>query len=250
MDACERGVAKARVGDLRAVAVDDVDDARRKARGLEEPHQVIGREALFSAGFHTTTLPIRAQDARQVPGDGREVERRDGEHEALEGPQLEVVLEACGGDRLVLGEPRRKGDVEAEEIDELTGRVDLCLVGGLALAEHRRRVDHLTPRAREELGRAGEDARPLVRTASQPRRARPPAPRRSHAPSPRGHRRDTSQGGARGREGPAPRRPLPRGTPSRPRREGRRPSPWPSPRESSSASRAPGSRERRRGSAR
>ena len=108
---------------------------------------------------------------REVAGDRGEVERRDGEDEALERPVLEPVPDAGRGDRLLLVDARHVLDVEAPEVDELAGGVDLGLVRGLRLAEHRGRVQRLPPRAGEELGRAEEDGGALL-----PRRPRPVLP--------------------------------------------------------------------------
>ena len=107
-----------------------------------------------------------------MPGDRREVERRDGEDVALERAVLEPVPDAGRGDRLLLVDARHVLDVEAPEVDELARGVDLGLVRGLRLAEHRRGVERLPPRAGEELGGAEEDG-----GAIRPRRARPVLPR-------------------------------------------------------------------------
>jgi hypothetical protein len=63
-------------------------------------------------------------------------------------------------------------DVEAQEVAQLGGGVDLRLVGRLRLPEHRRGVDRVAPRPGEEVGRAQEHRRALV-----PWRLRPGAMR-------------------------------------------------------------------------
>ena len=85
-----------------------------------------------------------------------------GEDEALERAVLHAVPDARRGDRLLLVDPVHERDVEAEEVDQLAGRVDLRLVDGLRLAEHRGRVDRVAPRPGEQLGGAEEDRGALL----------------------------------------------------------------------------------------
>src|SRR5439155_4198288 len=103
--------------------------------------------------------------------DRGEVERRDGEDEALERTVLESVPHAWARDRLLLVDPRHELHVEAEEVDRLARGVDLRLVRGLRLAEDRRGVERVAPRARQELRRAEVD-----RGALLPRPTRPVVP--------------------------------------------------------------------------
>ena len=62
--------------------------------------------------------------------------------------------------------------VEAPEVDQLAGRVDLGLVRRLRLAEHGRGVQRVAPRAGEQLGCPKEDGGTLL-----PRDAMPVLPR-------------------------------------------------------------------------
>ena len=52
--------------------------------------------------------------------------------------------------------------VEAPEVDQLAGRVDLGLVGRLALAQHRRGVDPGAPRPGEQVGGLEQDGGAVV----------------------------------------------------------------------------------------
>ena len=52
--------------------------------------------------------------------------------------------------------------VEAEEVDQLTGTVDLRLVGVLALGQHGGRVDLRTVWTREQVGGLQEDGRAML----------------------------------------------------------------------------------------
>ena len=109
------------------------------------------------AGFHTTVLPISAGADGQVAGDRREVERRDRVDEAFERPVVEAVPHARRGDRLLGQQLAGEVDVEAQEVDQLAGGVDLRLVAGLGLAEHGGAVERVAPRAGEQVGGLQED---------------------------------------------------------------------------------------------
>ena len=145
----------------------------------------------------------------------------------------------------------REGDVEPPEVGELARRVDLGLVAGLGLAQHRRGVQPVAPRAREQVGGAQQHGGALVEGQVRARpvpRAAPPRPRPWR---PRGWRCRRCRGRGRGRAG-------------RRRRTGRRPrgagapsmvtgsSWWTPPSSASAACRLarPGCRARSRGRAR
>ena len=113
----------------------------------------------------------------QVAADRREVERRDRVDEPLERPVLELVPDAGAVDRLLAVELLRVADVEAPEVDQLAGRVDLRLKRRLRLPQHRRRVDRGAPGRGEQLGRLQEDRRAILE-----RPVRPLAPRRRAPP--------------------------------------------------------------------
>ena len=106
---------------------------------------------------------------RQVAGDRGEVERGDRVDEALERAVLDPVPDAGGGDRLIGQDLPGERDVEAPEVDQLAGRVDLGLVRGLGLAEHGGRGEPLAPRTGQQVGGAEEDRGALVeRRGAQP----------------------------------------------------------------------------------
>ena len=146
---------------------------------------------------------------RQVPGDRREVERRDGVDEALERSVVGAVPDAGRRDRLLGQDLPGEVDVVAPEVDELAGSVDLRLERGLRLAEQRGAVQRLPPRAGEQVRGLEEDRRPVVEGQLPPRSARPPS-RRGRPPA----RRRWSTGGSRrarggGRAAAPPRRARP-----------------------------------------
>ena len=72
----EVAVLEHHVSSDRAVACHHVDHAVRQPCRLENLHDDLGAVDLGVAGFHTTTLPMRAA-TRQVAGNGGEVEWRD-----------------------------------------------------------------------------------------------------------------------------------------------------------------------------
>ena len=136
------------------IAGDEVDHAVRQpglAQDLE--HEPVGEDRGLRRLPHDRVAHQRRR-RRQVAADRREVERRDGVDEALEAALLEAVVEARRRDRLHLAELLGEVDVEAPEVGELGGRVDLGLAHRLALPEHRRGVDARAPRAGQQVGRA------------------------------------------------------------------------------------------------
>ena len=157
-----------RVADRAARAEHHVDDARRQPRLLVDLHQEVGRVDGRRRRLEDDGVPHQRRRGRQVPGDRGEVERRDGEDEALERAVLDPVPDAGRGDRLLAHQPVHVGDVEAPEVGQLARRVDLGLERRLRLAEHRGGVHRVAPRPGEQLGRPQEDRRPRL-----PRERRP-----------------------------------------------------------------------------
>ena len=162
VDAGELGVGEHDLGDRDAVAGDQVEHAGRQAGRLEQPHREVGRELLGRRGLPHDDVAHERGRERQVAGDGGEVERRDRVDEALERAVVEPVPDAGARRRLLLEQPPAEGDVEAEEVDQLAGRVDLRLVRRLGLAEHGRRVEPVAPRAGQQVGGLEQDRGPLV----------------------------------------------------------------------------------------
>ncbi len=165
------GLASAAIADVLARAVDEVDDPVGEPGLLEDPHRVVRGQHRGRGRLPENGVAHERGRAGEVAADRREVERRDGEDEALERPVLHPVPDAGARDRLLLVHPRHERGVEAPEVDQLAGRVDLGLVGRLRLAEHRGRVQRVAPGPGEQLGRAEEDGGPLL-----PRNAVPVLP--------------------------------------------------------------------------
>ena len=136
-----------------------------------------------------TVLPISAGAVGRLPPIDGEVERRDGVDEAFERPVVEAgstsprsltgcsPYSSCG-----------EGGVEAPEVDQLAGRVDLGLERRLRLAEHRRGVDRRAPRRRQQLGGLEEHRGAILPRPVRPLALRLRARRRSPASTARRRR--------------------------------------------------------------
>jgi hypothetical protein len=173
VDAGEVWAPEGGVADRRARPVDEVDDAVGQASLLQQAHQVVRGEHRRSRRLPDDDVAHQRGRGRQVGGDRGEVERRDREDEALERPVLHPVPDPLRRLGLLRVEARHELDVEAEEVDRFARRVDLGLVRRLRLPEHRRRVERVAPRPRQELGGAEQN-----RGAILPRPPRPVLPRR------------------------------------------------------------------------
>ena len=168
VDAGEVGVLQ-RDGRRRAEAGDQVDDSGWHAGRLEQAHRVVGGELLGRRRLPDDGVAHERRGQWQVARDGGEVERRDGEHEALERAVVHPVPHAVTGHRLLREDPPPETDVEAQEVDQLAGTVDLSLEDGLALAEHRRAVEGVAPRPGEQVGGLEHHGGPVVVRRLAPR---------------------------------------------------------------------------------
>ena len=165
------GCVERDLGDVEAVAGQHVDDARRHAGLLEQLHGQVRGELLGRRRLPEHRVAHQRGRGRQVAGDRGEVERRDRVDEALERAVVGAVPDAGAvRDRLVGEDLLGVVDVEAPEVDQLAGRVDLGLEGRLRLAEHRGGVDPLAPRAGEQVGGLEQDRAALVERQRAPRR--------------------------------------------------------------------------------
>ncbi len=153
---------------LAARAGDEVDDAGRQARLFQHQVGVVGRQELGLGRLPQDGVAHQRRRRGQVAADRGEVERREGEDEALERAQLEHVPGAGRAGWLLGVQALGVGRVEAPEVDQLAGRVNLGLVAGLGLPQHGGGVDRVAVRAGEQLGGAEED-----RGARLPRHRRP-----------------------------------------------------------------------------
>ncbi len=155
-------------GHLGAVAGHHVDHAVRQPGGLQQLHPQVRGEGLGEGGLPDHRVAHQGRRGRQVAGDGGEVERRDRVDEAVQRPVVHPVPHPGRADRLVGVQLAGEGDVEAQEVDQLAGRVDLGLLRGLALAEHRRGVQQVTSGSCQQLRRTQEHRCPLVERRGRP----------------------------------------------------------------------------------
>ena len=84
------------------------------------------------------------------------------------GPLLQHVPHARRAVRLLAEDLLRVVGIEAPEVDQLAGAVDLGLEGVLALAEHGRRVEDLAVAAGQQLGGLQQDGRPVLERRGRP----------------------------------------------------------------------------------
>ena len=156
------------VGDLHRVAGNEVDDARRQSRVFEQAQDVVAAQHRARRGLPDDRVAHLRRRGRQVAADGGEVERRDRVDEAFERTVIHPVLHAVRADRLLGIELLREVGVEAQEVDQLRRRVDFRLERRLRLSEHRRRIQRLPPRRRQQLRGAQKDRRAILPAPSGP----------------------------------------------------------------------------------
>ena len=150
------------------VAGDQVDHSWRQPGRLEQAHRVVRGQLLGRRRLPHHHVAEQGGRGRQVARDRGEVERGDGQHEALERAVLHPVPDAGRRFRLLAEDLPGVVDVVTPEVDQLAGRVDLRLVGRLGLAEDGGGVDGGTPRPGQQFGRLEEDRGPVVEVQRAP----------------------------------------------------------------------------------
>jgi len=152
-----------------AVAGHELDHAVRQTGRAQQLEAVPHADRGGVARLPERDVAEQHRRGGEVHRDGEEVERRDREDEALERAVVGAVPLTGHRTRLHGEDLPREGDVEAEEVDELAGGVDLGLVAGLRVAEHAGGVDARAPRPGEEIRGAEEDRRALFEGQRLPR---------------------------------------------------------------------------------
>ena len=188
MDAGEVRAREHGVADRRSWPVDEVDDAVRQPGLLEQAHDEVRGVGGGRRRLPDDRVAHQRRRGREVAADGREVERADGEDEALERAVLQPVPDARRRHGLLRVDARQVVGVEAPEVDQLGGGVDLGLVRGLRLVEHRGGVRASCATGRRAARRRGGRRRRAPPTASATtrarRRRRPRSPASTSAPPP------------------------------------------------------------------
>ena len=172
VDAGQVGVGQRDLGHRLPVPGDQVDHPGRQPGRLEQAHQVVRRKLLGRRRLPHHHVAEQRGRGRQVARDRGEVERRDGQHEALERAVLHPVPGTGRRLRLLAEHLSGEVDVVAPEVDQLAGRVDLRLERRLGLPQHGGGVHGGAPRPGEQFRRLEEDRGPVVEVE------RPPAGRR------------------------------------------------------------------------
>ena len=135
----------------RGVARDEIDHARRQTGFLQQLHQVVRREHRACRRLPHDGVAHERGRGRQVGGNRREVERRDGVDESFERAVVQLIPRPALAQRLLAGQFMREVRVEAPEIDDLARGIDFGLHHRLALPEHRRAVERVAPRRGEQI---------------------------------------------------------------------------------------------------
>ena len=168
MDAGQVGVGQRHPRYRLPVPGDQVDHPGRQPGRLEQAHRVVRGQLLGRRRLPHHHVAEQGGRGRQVAGDRGEVERGDGQHEALERAVLHPVPYAGRGFRLLAEDLPGVVDVVPPEVDHLAGGVDLRLVRRLGLAEDGGGVDGGAPRPGQQFGRLEEDRGPVVETERTP----------------------------------------------------------------------------------
>ncbi len=157
VDAREARVVQDDPAHERAAPRDEVDDAVREAGLLVDLHQVVVGEDGGGGRLPDDGVAHEGGRRGQVGGDGREVEGRDREDEAFQGPVVHPVPGVGGGKGLVRVDLLHELHVVAEEVRRLAGGVDLRLEGVLGLPQHGGGVHPEPVAVRDEAGDLVED---------------------------------------------------------------------------------------------
>jgi hypothetical protein len=146
------------LGDVDRVTRDELDNVLGET-GLNQDlvDEPVGGNGEVT-GLPDNDVTEKSRGTRQVTSNGSEVERADSVDETLESTVLETVPDTR---RVVLGldavELLSVVNVEAEEISQLSGSIDLSLPSVLALAEHGSGHDVVTVLGVDQVGSREED---------------------------------------------------------------------------------------------
>ena len=164
---------RAGVADHRRRPRQEVDDAVGQPGLAQDLHDVVRRQHRRVRRLPHDGAAHHRRRRRQVGADRREVERRDGEHEALERARLELVPHARRRERLLRRRcARRSAQFQRQKsIDSQAASISAwCAVFDWPSMVAALRIGAIL--RRQQLGRAQEDREPLVERRRRPRRLR------------------------------------------------------------------------------
>ena len=102
MDTGQIGIGQRDLADRLPAPGDHVDHARRQSARLQQSHRVVRRQLLGRRRLPDHRVAHQRGRGGQVAGDRGEVERGDGQHEALQRAVVQPVPHARPADRLLL----------------------------------------------------------------------------------------------------------------------------------------------------
>src|SRR5690606_4412916 len=160
--ACEVNTCKIRVLENNIAGiwsrdVNQIDDPIRKSCFLENLNQHIGRINLCIRWLLHDNITYHSYARRYISGDCRKVEWRQGKYEAFQRTLLYVIPHTFAIRwRLLLVDFGHVLHIEAQEIDNLTSRINLRLVGTLGLSQHGSRIKFIAVFRSDQLCRLQE----------------------------------------------------------------------------------------------
>jgi hypothetical protein len=118
------------VRDLDGVPGNEVDDAGRQARRLEQLQHVVSAQHRARGRFPDDRVAHQRRRSRKIPGDRTEIEGGDRVDEAFQRSVLERVPHCVAADRLLFVQLLRVIGIEPPEINQLGCGVDFRLKHG------------------------------------------------------------------------------------------------------------------------
>ena len=143
--------------DIRAAAWNEVDDAIRQSGLFEQLHEVVVGQSSGLCRFPDNGVAHDGRSGAEVAADRGKVKWGDRYDKAIQRTVFGAVPYAVGILRLLAVNLLSKCDIVAQEVCQLTGRVDLCLESSLALAQHGGCIHLCAPWTGQQIGSFEED---------------------------------------------------------------------------------------------
>ncbi|EMR00971.1 hypothetical protein ADICEAN_03899 [Cesiribacter andamanensis AMV16] len=158
VDAGKIGMLKDHLTGRRAMHIHQVDYPIGHTSLAEHFHEHMGRVDLGFGRFPHHGIAQHGGGCGQVAGNGGKVKGGKGKHKTFQRAVLQAVPDAGGALGLHLVHLAHEVNVEAQKVDELTGRINLGLVGILGLAQHGGGIESGPVGAGNQLGSFQENA--------------------------------------------------------------------------------------------